>query len=58
MMTAGCSREKIKFKYEKKYSAIRNDLLSMAEKGSAAYQIVTKMNNNESCEDFFRNHES
>lgn len=41
------------FKYEKNFSAIRNDLFSMEEKGSGAYQIVTNMNNNEFCESVF-----
>jgi hypothetical protein len=55
-MTCNCFRGKIKFKNErqrKKKLAIRNDLFSMAEKGSGAYQTVTNTNNNELCESTF-----
>ena len=40
-------------KNEKKKIAIRNNLFSMAEKGSGVYQIVTNTNNNELCESDF-----
>ena len=43
----------LKIKKRKKTPAIRNDLFSMAEKGSGAYQIVTNTNNNELCESVF-----
>lgn len=46
-------QKKFKFKKKKrkkKKPAIRNDLFSMAEQGSGAYQIVTSTNNNELCE--------
>ena len=52
-MAASGKSASLNMKLEKKYSAIRNDLLSVAEKGSGAYQIVTNTNQNELCESIF-----
>lgn len=54
MMTWGCSRESSSLNTKtENNSAIRNDLFSMAEKRSGAYQIVTKTSNNALCESIF-----